>query len=113
MRRARLGPDGGSVRALGFMGKPAVIVSVEKQPNVDTIGLTREIERALKEITASLPQGMKADQIVFRQADFIEHAVGNVAHSLWIGAALVAVVLLLFVTVKVAAELGELTTTFP
>ena len=52
------------------MGKPAVIVSVEKQPNVDTIALTREIERALTEITPTLPQGIKADQIVFRQAEF-------------------------------------------
>jgi HME family heavy-metal exporter len=52
----------------GYMGRPAVIVSIEKQPNVDTIGLTREVERVLKEITASLPEGIKADQIVFRQA---------------------------------------------
>ena len=35
----------------GYMGKPAVVVSVEKQPNVDTMRLTREIEEALKEIT--------------------------------------------------------------
>ena len=61
------------------MGKPAVVVSVEKQPNVDTIALTREIEQALKEITASLPQGIKADQIVFRQANFIETSIRNVA----------------------------------
>ena len=41
----------------GYMGKPAVVVSVEKQPNVDTVTLTREIEQALKEITATLPHG--------------------------------------------------------
>ncbi len=80
----------------GFMGKPAVIVSVEKQPNVDTVGLTREIERALKEITASLPQGIKADEIVFRQADFIETSIRNVEQVLIEAGVVVAAVLFAF-----------------
>jgi len=80
----------------GYMGKPAVIVSVEKQPNVDTIALTREIERALKEITASLPQGIKADQVVFRQADFIETSIRNVQQVLIEAGIVVAVVLFAF-----------------
>ena len=50
------------------MAKPAVVVSVEKQPNVDTIALTKEIERALDELTTTLPNGIKANQILFRQA---------------------------------------------
>ncbi|MBR1200505.1 efflux RND transporter permease subunit [Bradyrhizobium sp. AUGA SZCCT0240] len=80
----------------GYMGKPAVVVSVEKQPNVDTIRLTREIEQALKEITASLPTGMKADQIIFRQANFIETSIGNVERVLLEAGAVVAIVLFLF-----------------
>jgi heavy-metal exporter, HME family len=80
----------------GYMGKPAVIVSVEKQPGVDTIALTHEIERALKEITASLPQGIKADQIVFRQADFIEKSIRNVEQVLMEAGVVVAVVLFAF-----------------
>lgn len=80
----------------GFMGQPSVIVSVEKQPNVDTIKLTREIEQALKEITASLPNGMKADQIVFRQANFIETSIGNVERVLLEAGLVVAVVLFAF-----------------
>ncbi|MBR1266342.1 efflux RND transporter permease subunit [Bradyrhizobium sp. AUGA SZCCT0222] len=80
----------------GYMGKPAVVVSVEKQPNVDTIRLTREIEQALKEITASLPTGMKADQIIFRQANFIETSIGNVQRVLLEAGAVVAIVLFLF-----------------
>ncbi len=80
----------------GYMGKPAVIVSVEKQPNVDTIRLTREIEQALKEITASLPAGMKADQILFRQASFIETSIKNVERVLLEAGAVVAVVLFAF-----------------
>ena len=80
----------------GYMGKPAVIVSVEKQPNVDTIALTREIERALKEITASLPQDIKADKIVFRQANFIETSIWNVEQVLMEAGAVVAIVLFAF-----------------
>ncbi len=62
----------------GYMGKPAVIVSVEKQLGVDTIKLTRAVERALKESAAGLPPGVKADQLLFRQANFIEASVRNV-----------------------------------
>jgi HME family heavy-metal exporter len=80
----------------GYMGKPAVIVSVEKQPNVDTIRLTREIEQALKEIAASLPQGLRADRIVFRQADFIETSIRNVERVLLEAGGAVAVVLFAF-----------------
>jgi len=80
----------------GYMGKPAVIVSVEKQPGVDTIRLTREIEQALKEIATSLPQGMRADRIVFRQADFIETSVRNVERVLLEAGGAVAVVLFAF-----------------
>ncbi len=80
----------------GYMGNPAVVVSVEKQPNIDTVRLTREIEQALKEITASLPQGMKADQILFRQANFIETSIRNVEKVLLEAAAVVAVVLFAF-----------------
>ena len=80
----------------GYMGKPAVIVSVEKQPNVDTIRLTREIEQALKEIAASLPQGLRADRIVFRRADFIETSVRNVERVLLEAGGAVAVVLFAF-----------------
>ena len=80
----------------GYMGKPAVVISIEKQPNVDTIKLTREIEEALRQITASLPQGMRADQIVFRQANFIETSIHNVQRVLLEAAVVVAVVLFAF-----------------
>ena len=80
----------------GYMGKPSVIVSVEKQPDVDTVKLTRDIEQALKEITASLPNGIKADQILFRQADFIETSISNVERVLLEAMVVVAAVLFLF-----------------
>ena len=78
------------------MGKPAVIVSVEKQPNVDTVSLTRKIEEALAELSANLPQGVKADQIIFRQANFIETSIRNVERVLLEAAVAVAAVLFAF-----------------
>jgi CzcA family heavy metal efflux pump len=80
----------------GYMGNPAVIISVEKQPDVDTVRLTREIESALKELSATLPQGIQADHILFRQANFIETSVQNVTRVLFEAVAVVAVVLFLF-----------------
>jgi HME family heavy-metal exporter len=80
----------------GYMGSPAVIVSVEKQPHIDTVRLTREIEQALKDITSTLPKGIKADQILFRQANFIETSIRNVERVLLEAALVVAVVLFAF-----------------
>ena len=80
----------------GFQGKPAVIVSVEKQPGVDTIGLTRQIEQAVREITSTLPDGIRADQILFRQADFIGVSINNVQKVLVEAAVVVAIVLFAF-----------------
>ncbi len=80
----------------GYMGAPAVLVSVEKQPNVDTVKLTRNIEQALTELNATLPHNIKADQLVFRQANFIETSIKNVQTVLLEAFAVVAVVLFLF-----------------
>ncbi|MDQ8729596.1 efflux RND transporter permease subunit [Bradyrhizobium sp. LHD-71] len=80
----------------GYMGKPAVVVAVEKQPNVDTIALTHTIEEALQELNRSLPQGIKADSLIFRQANFIETSIGNVRVVLLEAAVVVAVVLFAF-----------------
>jgi CzcA family heavy metal efflux pump len=80
----------------GYQGKPAVIVSVEKQPDVDTVKLTRQVEQALGEITQTLPDGIKADQILFRQANFIETSIANVERVLLEAVVVVAAVLFLF-----------------
>ena len=80
----------------GYMGAPAVIISVEKQPDVDTVRVTREIESALAELTRTLPNGIKADNILFRQANFIQTSVDNVTKVLFEAVAVVAVVLFSF-----------------
>ena len=80
----------------GFNGKPAVIVSVQKQPNADTVKLTRDIEAALSELKQGLPAGLSAPEVLFRQADFIEASINNVVEALRDGAILVAIILFAF-----------------
>jgi heavy-metal exporter, HME family len=80
----------------GYMGKPAVVISIEKQPNVDTITLTREIEHALSVMTPTLQHAIKADQILFRQATFIEASIDTLQRVLVEAALVVAVVLFAF-----------------
>lgn len=80
----------------GYQGQSAVIVSVEKQPNVDTVQLTREVEAALSEISATLPEGVKADQVLFRQANFIETSISNVQKVLAEAIVVVAIILFAF-----------------
>ncbi|WP_020653923.1 efflux RND transporter permease subunit [Massilia niastensis] len=80
----------------GMNGKPAVIVSVQKQPAADTVRLTGQIESALGELKQGLPAGLAAPVVLFRQADFIESSIGNVVEALRDGAILVAIVLFAF-----------------
>jgi CzcA family heavy metal efflux pump len=80
----------------GLNGKPAVIVSVQKQPSGDTVRLTRDIETALAELKQGLPAGLSAPEVLFRQANFIDASIGNVVEALRDGAIMVAVVLFAF-----------------
>ena len=80
----------------GLNAKPAVIVSLQKQPAADTVKLTREIETALAELKQGLPAGMSAPEVLFRQADFIEASINNVVEALRDGAILVAIILFAF-----------------
>ncbi len=80
----------------GFGGRPAVVLGVQKQPGVDTLALTRELERALESMRATLPPGITTLQVQFRQATFIENAIGNVRKVLLEALLIVGVVLFLF-----------------
>jgi HME family heavy-metal exporter len=80
----------------GYMGKPAVILSVQKQPSADSVALTREVEKAVAELGKNLPKGIEQPVFLFKQADFIEHSVSNVEEALRDGAIMVAVILFLF-----------------
>lgn len=89
----------GSAIKMGYASRnatPAVILSVSKQPNINTLNVTRKIEANLKEIQKSLPADVKLDSHIFRQADFIERSVSNVGRALLEGAIFVIVVLFIF-----------------
>ena len=77
---------------------PAIILSISKQPNVNTLSVTENIERNLEEIAKSLPADVKLDTKIFRQADYIQSSVNNVGSSLVEGAICVILVLFLFLT---------------
>jgi HME family heavy-metal exporter len=80
----------------GYQGEPAVVVGVQKQPNADTVSLTRRIEAVLAEMQKTLPPGVTATNIQFRQATFIETSIGNVQRVLLEAAVVVAIVLFVF-----------------
>lgn len=75
---------------------PAVIISVSKQPNVNTLELTRRLEGNIANIQETLPPDVEIDTTIFRQADFIEQSVNNVQNALLEGAVFVIVILFLF-----------------
>ena len=89
----------GSAVKMGYASgnaKPAIIISISKQPNTNTLELTERIEANLSELQKSLPSDVKLDTRIFRQADFIETSVNNVSKALLEGALFVVIILFLF-----------------
>jgi HME family heavy-metal exporter len=77
-------------------GRPGVVLTIAKQPHVDTRALTEAITASLAEAEASLPPDVVIDSDLFRMKTFIDRGIYNVAEALVIGAVLVLVVLFLF-----------------
>ncbi len=79
-----------------FNMQPAVVATIQKQPNANTLKLTEQIEQTLAGLKPTLPADVTIDTKAFQQADFIKRAVGNVNISLIEGGIMVTVVLFLF-----------------
>ena len=77
-------------------GRPAVILGIHRQPEVNTLTLTGELDSVLDELAQELPSGMQLSTRLFRQADFIELALNNLNAALRDGMLLVIAVTLLF-----------------
>ncbi len=76
-------------------GGPGLLLIVEKQPDANTLDVTRKVEAALKELEPGL-SGVEMDPAIFRPATFVERAVENLAHALLVGCGLVVVILVSF-----------------
>nr|WP_325289594.1 efflux RND transporter permease subunit [uncultured Bacteroides sp.] len=76
--------------------KPAVLLTVTKQPATSTLELTGKLEAALQDLQKNLPPDVKVSTDIFRQSRFIESSIGNVRKSLVEGGIFVVIVLFLF-----------------
>ncbi|WP_018968859.1 efflux RND transporter permease subunit [Rubritalea marina] len=79
----------------GELGSRGVIISIRKAPGFDTIALTKEVDQALEELRASLPEGTELVPL-YRQEEFIELSIDNLVEALRDGAIMVAIILFLF-----------------
>ena len=77
-------------------GKPAVLLTVTKQPNTSTIELTEHLDKAVEELKTQLPADVVVSTDIFRQKNFIDGSIGNIKKSLWEGALFVILVLFIF-----------------
>jgi CzcA family heavy metal efflux pump len=77
-------------------GNPAVIMTVMKQPATNTLALTTQIDQAILEIEATLPEDVKINTKIFRQADFIDASISNIKKTLIEGSVFVVIILFLF-----------------
>ncbi|BDD09661.1 multidrug transporter AcrB [Fulvitalea axinellae] len=76
--------------------RPSVIMTISKQPDVNTIELTKELDKAVTELRKTLPAGVKIDNHIFRQSDFIDASIGNLKSTLLEGTFFVILVLFIF-----------------
>ena len=77
-------------------GKPAVILTVQKQPATNTLALTETIDRNIADLQRTLPPDVKINTRIFRQADFINASISNIQKTLLEGSAFVVIILFLF-----------------
>ena len=92
----RIGAQQPKLGVASEKGKPAVLITVTKQPNTGTIELTGRLEESLKDLQKNLPADVRISTDTFRQSRFIESSISNVQNSLYEGAIFVVIVLFLF-----------------
>lgn len=76
--------------------KNAVLITVAKQPNINTLKLTKNIDNSLAQIQKTLDPSIKINSQVFRQSDFIEASINNIKKALLEGAIFVVIIMFIF-----------------
>ncbi|MFQ9314993.1 efflux RND transporter permease subunit [Dysgonomonas mossii] len=76
--------------------KPAVLLTITKQPNTNTIELSEKLDASIADLQKGLPTDVKISTDIFRQERFINNSINNVQKSLYEGSIFVVIVLFLF-----------------
>lgn len=92
----RIGAQEPKLGVASEKGKPAVLLTITKQPGTGTIDLTEQLEEALADVRKNIPSDVHVSTDIFRQSRFIESAIDNVKTSLLEGAFFVVIILALF-----------------
>ena len=92
----RIGPKAPKLGTASERGKPAVLMTVTKQPATSTLELTDKLEASLQDLRKNLPPDVKVSTDIFRQSRFIDSSISNVKKSLFEGGIFVVIVLFLF-----------------
>ena len=92
----KIGPKAPQTGLASYRTKPAVLLTVTKQPNVSTLDLTDKIDRSIEDLKKSIPASVEIKTDAFRQSRFIESSIHNIQSSLFEGAIFVVLVLMLF-----------------
>lgn len=92
----QIGPKEPKLGLASERAKPAVLVTITKQPNTNTLELTDKLDQAIVDLQKTLPPDVKISSDIFRQSRFIESSISNIQEALFEGAIFVVVVLFFF-----------------
>lgn len=77
-------------------GKPAVLLTVTKQPSTSTLELTGKLDEVVEQMRSALPKDVKVNTQLYRQQNFIDSSISNIKKSLVEGGIFVVLVLFIF-----------------
>ena len=92
----QIGPKEPKLGLASERAKPAVLVTITKQPTTNTLELTAKLDQAIVDLQKTLPSDVKISSDIFRQSRFIESSISNIQEALFEGAIFVVVVLFFF-----------------
>ncbi len=92
----RIGNKSPKLGVASEKGKPAVLVTITKQPNTNTLELSEHLDKAVAEIKSNAPADVKLSTDIFRQSRFIENSINNIMRAIGEGSIFVVIILFLF-----------------